>query len=92
MKTQTKNKLISYAQTLTEGSSRAQCYHIASLTVNETIANTLKMDHSSQDGHLRAARLMVYAGCAKEVIKRAGLFGKFTFEDGSSFDELTTLV
>ena len=87
MKTKTKDLMQEYAQTLPASSARVQCYNIANLVIgdNETIANTLMNDHRSQDGHLQSARLMVEAGAATEIVKKAGCYGRFTFEDGSGF-------
>ncbi len=81
-----------HALTLTPGSRRAQCYTISSYSIydNRTIAEQLFNDHQSSDGHLRAASLMVAAGCAEEVktdedIKKC-LYGSFKFNDGSCFE------
>lgn len=79
--------MIEFAQTLDPSCDKAQCYTIANyLLTNETIAERLHRDHASSDGHLRAARLMVYAGCADEKPWQKDChFGVFVFEDGSSF-------
>lgn len=89
MSNETQKKMHDYAQTLPPSSARAQCYTIANYLLNdeETIAQRLDRDHRSSTGALRAAKLMVYAGCAEEVLTKhqeeRSLFGKFIFEDES---------
>ena len=79
--------MIKHAQTLPASTERAQCYNIAGLNLNpnETIAERIARDHCDTSSHLRAASLMVDAGCATEVVKKEGCYGTFTFEDGSYF-------
>jgi hypothetical protein len=81
----TKQKLISYAQTLPASTERAQAYNIANLTAGESIAQAILDDHETLDGARRAARLLVDAGCATEKKENPKYFGIFTFEDGTSF-------
>ena len=83
----TQKSLVAYASTLEPSALKAQCGNIANYTLNEgeTIADRLYRDHSSSDGHLRAAQLMKDAGCATEAGAKNNCFGTFTFEDGSSF-------
>ena len=83
MLTNTKKAMIAYAQTLAPSTARTQCYRIASLAASGSIAEALKQDHRSADGALRAARLMVQAGCAKEEGASRWFYGTFVFEDGS---------
>lgn len=86
MPKKTRNAMKQYALTLDPSGSRAQCYRIANYDLyNETIADRLFLDHANSDGHLRAASLMVAAGCASETPGAKNCFGKFTFEDGSFF-------
>lgn len=78
--------MTTFALTLPAGSARAQCYTIANYKLDggETIAERLRRDHSSASSALRAAQLMVDAGCASEVKnKKSHLFGTFIFLDGS---------
>jgi hypothetical protein len=79
----TKEKMITYAQTLPASTERAQAYNIANLTAGESIAQSILDDHATLDGARRAARLMVEAGCATEKKENPKYFGTFTFEDGS---------
>jgi len=88
MKLQRK-KMLELAETLIAGTTKAQCYTIANykLEIGETIANRLVRDHYSFDGALRAATLMVNAGCAKEVKNEKPYnYGKFIFLDGSELN------
>ncbi|WP_299496440.1 hypothetical protein [uncultured Shewanella sp.] len=86
----TTKALHEYAQTLPPSSARAQCYTIAnySLLPNETIAERFLRDHSGKDHAYRAAKLMVWAGCAKADVEKMKNFGyaPITFEDGSQLD------
>lgn len=78
--------MCAYAQSLPPSSARAQCYNIAnySLNVGETIADRLLRDHHGAAHAMRAAQLMVEAGCATEVKnKKPHLYGTFIFLDGS---------
>jgi len=80
----TKEKMTEYAQTLPPSTARAQCYNIANLTCGDkTIAEVMRDDHRVAEGALRAATMMVDAGCAKEVDNEKGCYGTFVFEDGS---------
>lgn len=75
-----------YAFKLAFGTERAQCYAIShyKLCDDESIADRLLRDHSSRLGALRAAQMMVEAGCAEEAEnENPNLFGTFTFLDGS---------
>lgn len=88
MLTKTKKAMQSHALTLKPSTDRAQCYTIANytLTSGESIADRLCRDHSSSDGALRAAAIMVDAGCATESNAKDHCFGTFHFEDGSSIN------
>ena len=50
MLSNTKEKLIAYAQTLPASTERAQAYSIANLTAGDSTANALLDDHSTLDG------------------------------------------
>ena len=68
--------------------TRAQlCLAIANYTLDcgETIAERIYREHSNSFSHLRAARLLVDLGCAVEKNETSSFYGKFVFEDGSSF-------
>ena len=83
----TRQKMYTYAATVDASSKRAQCYHIACISVPDTIAQALINDHCDADSHLRAAMLMVHAGAAKYTPnKKSGLYGSFLFEDGSTLN------
>ncbi len=79
--------MMDHAMSLEGGHHRAQCINIANfhLRPGQTIADRLFRDHYDQDGHKRAALLMVEAGCAIEKNGDEHCYGKFTFEDGSIF-------
>ena len=81
----TKNKMLAYALTLNPSAVKAQCLHIAGLKIGKTecIAQVISGDHTTQNGALRAATLMVSAGCAKEVNAKKNCYGTFVFEDES---------
>ena len=87
MPAKTRNLMIKYAHTFKPSSARAQCLAIANYTLNydETIAERVYRDHSDSSSHLRAAKLLVDAGCAVEENGTESFYGKFVFEDGSSF-------
>lgn len=87
MPTKTRKAMENYALTIPPCSARAQCYTIANYELNdETIAQRIQRDHSDSDSHLRAASLMVEAGCATEKQGKKHCYGVFTFEDGSEFE------
>ena len=81
----TRDAMFKYAQQLKPSCDRAQCYTIANYDLgdNETISERLQKDHRSIDGALRAARLMVNAGCAQEINAKPIFYGQFIFEDQS---------
>jgi hypothetical protein len=75
-----------YAFSLKPGVSRAQCYNISNYKLNpdETIADRVSRDHRTLSSSLRAAQLMVEAGCATEIPnEKPYVFGTFVFLDGS---------
>lgn len=82
----TKDKMLKYAETLPPSTARAQCIRIANLSIDGNLAQTIKNDHSSFDGALRAAELMVWAGAAEYIAnpEKPNIYGTFTFEDGST--------
>jgi len=88
MLNRTKQEMLDHAETLPASYERAQCYSIASLKIgqHETIASALEAQHHGIAGLLRAAELMKRAGCATEEPRKPGLFGTFTFEDGSKLN------
>ncbi|WP_196161776.1 hypothetical protein [Reinekea sp. G2M2-21] len=81
----TKNKMNEYSNVLPPSADRAQCINIANykLLGNESIADRLVRDHKSTNHALRAALLMVAAGCANHIDRVKGRIGKIIFEDGS---------
>ena len=87
MPAKTREAMIKYAHTFKPCSARAQCLAIANYTLDydETIAERVYRDHSDSSSHLRAAKLLVDAGCAVEENGTESFYGKFVFEDGSSF-------
>ena len=88
MPAKTRESMIKYAHTLKPSATRAQlCLAIANYTLDcgETIAERIYREHSNSFSHLRAARLLVDLGCAVEKNETSSFYGKFVFEDGSSF-------
>ena len=89
MPKKTRSCMTDYAVNLPPSAARAQCYTIANYVLNEgqTIASKLAQDHLG-DGSLRAAVLMVSAGCAKEdkTNAKANCYGTFIFEDESNLN------
>lgn len=83
----TRHKMIAHAYDLRPCSDRAQCLNIANLHLvqDETIANLILHDHSTQHSALRAMLLMANAGAATHESASSDLFGTFTFEDGSTY-------
>lgn len=81
----TKEKILAYANTLPPSSARAQCNLMANLTVgsHKTIANAITNDHCTISDAKRVCKLMVDAGCAKELNAKENSYGTFVFEDGS---------
>ena len=82
----TSDLMIKYAQTLEPSTNRAQCYHIADLTLGKrTIAQALLDDHVTWDHAVRhASTLMIPAGAAKKV---SDDYGDIEFLDKSNFKQ-----
>lgn len=87
MPTKTRKAMQKHALTLNPSPARAQCYAIANyqLDGDETIAQRIQRDHTDSSSHLRAASMMVDAGCASEKQGKKHCYGTFNFEDGSGF-------
>lgn len=82
-----RKRLTAYAQTLPPSQARAQCYQLARLKGDGSIAQAIKDNHVTMDGALRAASLVVNAGIAKEThAKQLDYYGTFVFEDESTLN------
>ena len=80
---ESRNKLNAYAQSIEPSSSRAQCYQLANLKGDSSIADAIAQDHYQRASALRVARLAVAAGVAEEFNATEYTFGTFVFEDDS---------
>jgi hypothetical protein len=87
MKSTTKKLMLAYAESLPPSTARAQCFHIAGLSLShdQTIADAIFNDHSNVSSVYRAMSLMEAAGAARQFDARSGCYGRFIFEDGSIF-------
>lgn len=83
----TRSALKSYLDDVPAGPTRAQLINILNLELddNETIAERIARDHSTIDAALRAMHLVHQAGAATHKTSHPGVFGVFTFEDGSQY-------
>ncbi|MGR2849165.1 hypothetical protein ABMX62_19160 [Vibrio vulnificus] len=80
---ESRKKLNAYAQSIEPSSARAQCYQLANLKGDSSIADAIAQDHYQHASALRAARLVVEAGAAEEINATKYMFGTFVFEDES---------
>ena len=81
---ESRDKLNAYAQSIESSASRAQCYNLASLKSDLSIAETISLDHFQHASALRAAKIAVDAGVAREIKSNDFTFGTFVFEDSST--------